>query len=218
MKHLALATLLLAFASAGTAQAQILRPLPRSTTSTVVAPRVDWSAWRTSGVTSPSQPHRALPAPAPTAPGLVACAVTENGAPASAFVEVRYQGRVVASGNCGARIEVPGGDYDATVTLTSIMGRPQRTVPLHVPENGVGTATVDFPVSIVEVRFTRGGQPVFGQAVLVVDGQRVGSVGAAIPARVASGHVTVIARVGSETRTYELDLAPTQRRMITAAF
>ncbi len=217
MKNASLAALLLALSLAAPAEAQ-LRPLPRRAPSTVVAPRVDWSAWRPSGVTSPSQPHRDVPAPAPAAQGLVACAVTENGAGAPAFVEVRRHGRVVASGTCGARIEVPAGDYDATITLTSIMDRPQRTVPLRVPERGVGTATVDFPVSIVEVRFTHAGQPAFGQAILVVDGREVGSVGNAVPARVSAGRVTVVARWRTETRTYDLDLRPGQRRMITAAF
>ncbi|MCB9593410.1 MAG: hypothetical protein H6719_11820 [Sandaracinaceae bacterium] len=207
---------------AAPASAQVLRGSSaravRSPTPAVVAPRVDWNAWRTSGVTSPSQPHPAVPAPAPAAPGRVACDVTENGAGAPAFVEVRDQGRVIASGRCGSVIEVPGGSYYATITLESVLDRPQRTVPLEVPSNGTGVARVDFPVSIVEVRFTAGGQPAFGQAVLVIDGREVGSIGNGVPARISSGPVTVIARYRAQTQTFALDLRPQQRRMLVLAF
>ncbi|MBX3270289.1 MAG: hypothetical protein KF729_08505 [Sandaracinaceae bacterium] len=221
MNHITLAALILAAGSLAVAPARaqvVVAPRAITSSSVTVAPRIDWTAWRASGVTSPSQPHNPLPAPAPAAPGLVACAVTENGAGAPAFVEVRSSGRVIASGACGARIEVPAGDYHAMVTLESVLDRPQRTVAVRVPANGTGVVRVDFPVAIVEVRFTKDREPAFGQAILMVGGREVGSIGNGVPARVSAGRVTMIARYRTEVRTYELDLSAGQRRMITAAF
>lgn len=144
--------------------------------------------------------------------------MTENGAYGPAFVEVRHQGRVIASARCGTPLSVPAGDYFATLTLESAIDRPQVTVPLRVPEGGVGTARAAFQTSIIEVRFEKDGAPVYGQAVLMRDGRVLGSIGSRIPARVSAGALTIEARYRTERRTYELALAPEQRRALRARF
>lgn len=154
----------------------------------------------------------------PPQPGLVQCTVTAAGVLAPATIEVRYEGRVMASGACGERIEVPGGDYYATITLERAIDRPQQTVPLHVPENGIGTATAAFDTSILEVRFMKDGVSTFGQAILERDGRELGSIGSGVVTFVSSGPITIRARHLSEWKTYTVDLAPGQRRAIYAIF
>jgi len=194
------------------------RPATASPNTRQRRARVDWRSWRNSGVRSPSQPHPNVPTPAPAPNGQVACDVTENGVAAPATIEVRSRGRVIASGRCGTRIEVPGGTYSATVTLESAIDRPQQHVPLVVPSHGVGSARASFSTSIIEVRFSREGAPAFGQAVLVREGRSVGSIGHRNAVRISSGRVTVRARHRTMTQTFDLQLRPGQRRAIQARF
>lgn len=184
----------------------------------VRAPIVRWDGWRRAGITTPLRPHPATPAPAPQRPGLVRCQVTAAGTLAPATVEIRHQGRVIASGTCGERISVPAGDYHATITLERAIDRPQQTVPLTVPQDGVGTATASFDTSILEVRFTKDRRATFGQAILYRNGQRIGSIGSGLVTHVSSGRITIRARHLTEWRTYTVDLAPGQRRAIIASF
>ncbi len=224
MKHLltllALGTLLVAAPS----EAQTVRFARRATYARLIRPRIvrapviRWNAWRASGIRTPSRPHPEPIAPAPRRPGLVRCTVTAAGTLAPATVEVRHQGRVIASGTCGERISVPAGRYDATITLERAIDRPQQTVPLFVPEDGVGTARAAFDTSILEVRFFQNGRRTFGQAILEQNGRVIGSIGSGVVAHVSSGRVTIRARHLTEWRTYTVDLAPGQRRAIIARF
>lgn len=160
----------------------------------------------------------ARPAPSPAQRGRVACGITENGAYAPGTIELRQGGPIVASGDCSQALDLPVGIYDATLTLTTALDRPQRTVRVTVTADGLATARAEFETSILEVRFTADGRPAHGLAIVKKDGQVVGTLGSGVSGRVSSGTYEVVARYRTTDRSYTVPLAPGQRRAIRAAF
>lgn len=206
------AVLLLASASAS-AQLAAARPTvqltsPVRTTSVGALP---------TSLTLGSSAPTTAPAPAPR-PGRVVCEVTENGAPAPASIALYSNGRSVATGSCASALELPAGTYDAVVTLESALDRPSRTVRVTVPEGGLAAARASFETAILEVRFTAGGLPAHGLAIVERDGVTVGTLGSGVSARLSAGTYTIVARYRTAERRFVVTLAPEQRRALRADF
>lgn len=158
------------------------------------------------------------PTPAPAERGRIACGITDNGGYAPGTIELRQGGAVLASGDCTVPLELPVGTYDATLTLTSALDRPQQTVRVTVTRDGLATARAAFETSILEVRFTANGQHAPGIAYVKRDGRVVGTLGSGVSGRVSSGSYEVLARYRTTDQVLQVDLAPGQRRALRAAF
>lgn len=158
------------------------------------------------------------PAPEPARPGQVACRVTENGTYAPATLEVSAQGRVVARGDCSGPLDLPAGTYVATVTLESAVDHPQQSMTIRVPEGGVASVTASFATSILEVRFTKNRESVFGTAFLRRGGVVVATLGSGVPARVSAGTYELLERYRTEDRVVQVTVAPGQRLAVRADF
>lgn len=199
------AAFLLAGASAH-AQLPMPRPQVRFVPSLTLAPRTS---------ASPSTVRSTAPAPRP---GRLACVAEENGAYAPASIQIRAQGRLLASGSCASPIELPAGAYDAQITLETALDRPSRSVRVIVPEGGLVTARASFETAILEVRFTANRAPAHGLAIIERDGVVVGTLGSGVTARLSAGTYTVVARYRTAERRYTVTLAPDQRRALRADF
>ncbi len=203
------------------------RVIAQPTTRVVARPRATvapirvtapWVSLRQLGVVSQTQTHPVPPAPAPAGPGQLGCEVTSDGWIGQGLMEVRDSGRVIASGGCGAPLEVPAGRYDVTLTFLDALDRPQQTVPVVVPEGGVARATASFATAILEVRITKDGAAAPGITSIVRDGREVGTVGSGVVARLSAGRYELNTRHRLETKTSVVDLASGQRRAVRAAF
>lgn len=230
-KHLAMiavATATLAFASVASAQVRLTprfvlwTPAPiRTVRATpridLVTPRAPERIRLARPLTTRLTATRVEPAPAPE-PARFDCRVEENGAWAPASFSALRDGQRVASGRCGSAITLEPGTYDVVLTLEETLDRPQRRVRVQAPEGGSVQATASFQTSILEVRFTREREPAAGLAIILRDGEQVGTLGSRVPARLSSGRYEIIARYRTHERRFTVDLAPGQRRAIHAAF
>lgn len=157
------------------------------------------------------------PDPAP-APARFDCRVEENGAWAPATFVAWRDGQRVASGRCGSTVSLEPGSYDVVLTLDGALDTPSRRVRVEAAEGQPVRATARFDTSILEVRFTKDGRRAAGMAIVLRDGQRVGTLGSGVPAHLSSGRYEIVARYRTEERRFTVDLAPEQRRAIRAAF
>lgn len=195
---------------------RVYRPVRVS--PTVYAPATSpRTSLRSSGIRSQTQTHPDVELE-PLGPGQVGCEVRDNRILARGLMEVRRQGRVIATGRCGSALELPGGRYDVTLTLLDALDRPQRTVPVVVPEGGSVTARARFETAILEVRVTKDGVRMPGTTQVYRDGARVGSIGSGVTFRVSPGRYHLLTRYRRETKTFDVDLSAGQRRAIRAAF
>ncbi|MCC6873458.1 MAG: hypothetical protein IT378_04040 [Sandaracinaceae bacterium] len=201
--------ILIAMASAVTpvagAQLRLARPI-------AIAPRP--IAVFAPAAAAPAPTPTARETPAPAAPGVLACALTENGIPAPASVVLRQSGRVIVSGSCARPLSVPSGTYEVILTLENALDRPSRTLSATVIAGRTLELHADLPTAILEVRFLRGTQIVPGLAFVERDGRAIGSVGSGVLHRLTPGAYRVVARTSAGDRAYDVVLEAGGRRAV----
>src|SRR5688572_14019991 len=75
----------------------------------------------------------------PARNGRFACAVTENGIPATASVMLQQGNRIVATGSCARPLDVPAGTYVAVIALENTLDRPTTTRSVFIAPDQTAT-------------------------------------------------------------------------------
>lgn len=176
-----------------------------------------FTSLRDRGVRSQTQLHPD-PAPRQAGPGHLQCTVRSNNVPMNGLMEVRLEGRVIATGRCGAPLEVPAGRYDVTLTLLDAMDRPQRTVPVTVTEGGVARAETRFGVGTLAAAVLDGRTRVRGSTLVYKDGRYVGSLGSGGTAQLSADRYELVSRYGRQTHNHTVDVPAGQRVGAIARF
>jgi hypothetical protein len=166
---------------------------------------------------SPLQQRTQTANPAPST-GRLRCVADENGASAPATIEIRQGQRIVANGACASSLELPAGRYTATITLTSALDRPSRSLEVSVASGAEAIARASFATAVLEVNFTFEGEATRGIASVRQNGRELGTLGSGVPARISAGSYEIALRYRTTERVIQVSLAADQRRAVRAAF
>jgi hypothetical protein len=104
------------------------------------------------------------------------------------------------------------------VRLDGTLDNPSKSVDVEVAPGKTAPVTVDFQTGVLEVRIEAKGQRGTGIVTVNRKGERIGTLGSGVGARLSAGSYEVVVRLGGQEQRYSVDLRAGQRRLVRAQF
>lgn len=151
--------------------------------------------------------------------GVVRCAITENGAPATGTITLTQGDKRIASGACRTGLKAAPGKYTAVTRLDRALDHPTRSEPIVVAADRPVEIKANFKTATLQLQIQTKGRG--GAAIVTVlrDGKKIGTLGVGVTAPISEGDYQVIVQYGGQEQRFDkVQLRAGQHRILRARF